>query len=433
MKIKCEICGCNNFKKGEQDFLCTNCGMTYSKEQIVSMIEKVDEEEKIQKALEEQRIAEEKIRIAKEKEEEKIRIAKEKEEEKIKRKKAREEKRIQRKKDKAEKKIRKRELRKKILSYCKKKKIASKLLLCILLIAITITLINYSKRAPISFLKLGKKISTETVEIGPSSDYTSSALIARFCPKFELADCYEYYYNTTREYEKENDKVTAQGLNAPRRLVWEFDEIKNDYVTTQTPEISIINIKSSFFQKKYFSYSKNIFSEHNFLAWSILGYMYDGNEGISEKSGVDGSVSYTNYFYSSPLLDNEAITNFLGLEKIDKMFPLSIKSDIYIEWLPSYISMYVKNNGYTFTSIIEKHTKYTLVKIDIAECKMTLYINNETNELEYNETKTSEYRVIHKKSNKYEYLLKENDRLIKKYKKQVEIYNYEIKRKYSYN
>lgn len=365
MKIKCDTCGSNEFKKGENDFLCVNCGLIYSKEQIVTMIEKANEEEKKQR-------------------------------------------------------------RKEIIAYFKNKKIISKLSICLLMIiitiTITITLINYSKRAPISFLRLGRKISTETIVIDARSDYRNPQLLARFLPDFKLADCYEYYYNTTREYEKEIDKVTASGLMAPMQSYVEYDEIKNDHVFINTPYILIVNIKNHFFPKKYYYYSIYQNNERTFEAESILGYMYRGYEIIEDPSNKDSAYGRDYHYYSSFIFDNEVMTKILGLKdiRVRTLNPTSIS------WLES-IGVLVERcvwDGITLTSKIEKYEKYTRVKLNLVYEEITIYINNETNELEYEETKNYRYRVVYKKSNKYEYLLKENERLLKKYKKQVEIYNY---------
>ena len=279
------------------------------------------------------------------------------------------------------------------------------------MIIITTTLINYSKRTPISFLKLGRKISTEKIIIDPSTEL-SDDLYDRFCPYFKLADCYEYYFNTTKEHEKVyNIKVAAQGLVAPYR--YEPSIVPGEYI--EYPEIVIANIKSRFLPTTYYRYSISGGNEYEFSATSVLGIMTKGYE-----NGFGYRHKYNNsYLYSNPIM-----RNIMELNKVIGLYPQRPISENYIFFLPNNVSSYVVQNGQTFTSEIVKYKNYTRVKMSLGTLgDITLYINNETNELEYEELKDSTCHVIHKKSNKYQYLLKINEKMLKKYKEQIEKYN----------
>lgn len=279
-----------------------------------------------------------------------------------------------------------------------KRKIILLMLFILTLMLTSCTKIKYNEPN-----KLGKLLSSKTIVVDKNledKDARNPMLLVELVPPCENANCYSYYYETTNNFEK--GKLILDG-----------------YISYD-PTILIANIKSKFLPTKFHYYAYNNYAEEvysNYQAISVLGVLYSGfqknNANLEE--------------YYSPFCNNQ------NIEEIDWFhFPYYVYPFQYVfyEYFHGYYNKAKEeDSSISFTEErYEKYTKIIISGLEIAELfdQVIILIDNETNELVYEKRVGDNVTMILKKTDKYSSLLDEHEKLLSRYEKQIDLFNYQV-------
>ena len=266
--------------------------------------------------------------------------------------------------------------------------------------------------------KLGKLLSSKTTIVDKNLEDKDARdpILLGLVPPCDNANCYSYYYETTNAFEK--GKLILDGYISydPRML----GRIFSSEATIFKPTILIANIKSKFLATKYHYYyysdpRDDVYS--NYRAISVLGVLYSGfqknNANLEE--------------YYSPFCHNQSIEEIDGFH-----FPYYVKpfqTIFYQRFYWYYNKAKEEDSSISFTEErYEKYTKIIISGLEILESfdQVVILIDNETNELVYEKRVGENLTMILKKTDKYSSLLDEHEKLISRYEKQIDLFNYQV-------
>ncbi len=250
--------------------------------------------------------------------------------------------------------------------------------------------------------KLGKLLSSKTTIVDKNLEDKDARdpILLGLVPPCDNANCYSYYYETTNAFEK--GKLILDG-----------------YISYD-PTILIANIKSKFLPTKFHYYYYNDPRDEvylNYRAISVLGVLYSGFQ--------KNNVNIEEYY--SPFCNNQSI------EEIDWFHvPYYVKpfqTIFYQRFYWYYNKAKEEDSSISFTEErYEKYTKIIISGLEIFELfdQVVILIDNETNELVYEKRVGENLTMILKKTDKYSSLLDEHEKLISRYEKQIDLFNYQV-------
>lgn len=266
--------------------------------------------------------------------------------------------------------------------------------------------------------RLGKLLSTETTVIDSNlkdSDVTRPGFILELVPICGNATCYSYYYETTNAFKE--GKIILDGY-----ISYGPSILDGSISVGQTvePTILIANIKSKFLPTKfhyYYYYDPRDEVYLNYQAISILGVLYTG----FQKNYL------SNEKYYSPFCNNQS------MEEIDWFHvPYYVKpfQTVFYERFYGYYNK-AKEEDSSISITEERYEKYTKIIISGLEIidlfnQVVILIDNETNELVYEKRVGDNVTMILKKTDKYSSLLDEHEKLLSRYEKQIDFFNYQV-------